>query len=128
MSRQRSFTTALAALFIAVPLAAQGVTDSPSLQPTLQVAAPAVAASAVTERAPSFAPTQSSATVGVRAIVPVCAPQPTPAPRAYSQSPAMMIGGGVALLVGAVVGGDAGTIIMVGGGVLGLFGLWNYLR
>jgi hypothetical protein len=128
MSRQRTFTTALAALLLAVPLAAQGVSDSPSFQPAAQVAAPAVTASPVIERTLSFAPTQASATVGVRAIAPVGALVPTPAPRAYSESPAMMIVGGVALLVGAVVGGDAGNVLMVGGGVLGLFGLWNYLR
>jgi hypothetical protein len=45
-----------------------------------------------------------------------------------SHNPAMMIVGGAALIVGAVVGGKSGTIIMVGGGVLGLVGLWNYLQ
>ena len=45
-----------------------------------------------------------------------------------SESGAMMIVGGAGLLVGAIVGGKAGTVIMVGGGVLGLIGLWTYLR
>ena len=40
----------------------------------------------------------------------------------------MMIVGSAAILVGAVVGGKGGTAIMVGGGVLGLVGLWNYLK
>jgi hypothetical protein len=40
----------------------------------------------------------------------------------------MMIVGGVALLVGAAVGGESGNIIMVGGAVIGLFGLWHYLK
>jgi len=26
------------------------------------------------------------------------------------------------------VGGNAGTLIMVGGGIVGLMGLWNYLK
>jgi hypothetical protein len=45
-----------------------------------------------------------------------------------SRSPAMMIVGGAALIVGAVIGGQSGTIVMVGGGLLGLVGLWNYLK
>jgi hypothetical protein len=40
----------------------------------------------------------------------------------------MMIVGGAALIIGAVVGGTAGTIIMIAGGVIGLVGLWNYLQ
>jgi hypothetical protein len=124
MSRQRTFTTALAVLLLAAPLAAQGVADGRSIQS----AATAVSASPAAEPVVSAGPTLSSASVGVRAVAPVGALVPTPAPRAYAQSPAMMIVGGAALLVGAVVGGDAGTILMVGGGVVGLFGLWNYLR
>ena len=37
---------------------------------------------------------------------------------------AMMIVGGAVLVVGAVIGGTPGTIIMVGGGVIGLIGLY----
>jgi hypothetical protein len=40
----------------------------------------------------------------------------------------MMLVGGAGLLVGSIVGGKAGTVIMVGGGAVGLFGLWNYLK
>jgi hypothetical protein len=45
-----------------------------------------------------------------------------------SENVAMMIVGGAALVVGSVVDGDAGTLIMVGGGVVGLIGLYRYLR
>mgnify|MGYP001298658976 CR=1 FL=1 len=124
----RTFTAAIAACLLAAPLAAQGASDAPAglnaAPATAQVATPNVRA----EPAQSLAPTQAAATVGVRAYSAAPAPVLAPAPRATGNSPAMMIVGGVALLVGAVVGGDAGTIIMVGGGVLGLFGLWNYLR
>jgi len=41
---------------------------------------------------------------------------------------AMMIVGSAGLVVGALVGGNAGTLIMVGGGIVGLMGLWNYLK
>ena len=44
------------------------------------------------------------------------------------QSRAMMIVGGAALVTGAIIGGDAGTLIMVGGAVIGLYGLYQYLQ
>ena len=40
----------------------------------------------------------------------------------------MMIVGGAALIVGAVIGDTPGTIIMVGGAVVGLVGLYQYLQ
>ncbi|HEY5491576.1 MAG TPA: hypothetical protein VIK25_10345 [Gemmatimonadaceae bacterium] len=132
MLSHRTFTTAIAACLLAAPLAAQGVADNSALQQNVAaVTAPAVAPSVTvapaTAPVTSMAPTQAAATVGVRAFstAPGLAPAPVPA---TGNSPAMMIVGGVALLVGAVIGGDSGTIIMIGGGVLGLFGLWNYLK
>lgn len=44
------------------------------------------------------------------------------------QSRAMMIVGGAALIVGAVIGSTAGTLVMVGGAVIGLAGLYQYLQ
>ena len=40
---------------------------------------------------------------------------------------ALMIVGGVALVVGAVIGDDAGTIVMLGGAAVGLYGLYMFL-
>lgn len=128
MLSHRTITTAIAACLLAAPLAAQGVSDTPAGLNVAPATAPVAAPSVSAAPAQSLAPTQAGATVGVRAYATAPAPVLAPAPRATGNSPAMMIVGGVALLVGAVVGGDAGTIIMVGGGVLGLFGLWNYLR
>ena len=45
-----------------------------------------------------------------------------------TQSRAMMIVGVAALITGAIIGGDPGTIVMVGGAVVGLIGLYNYLQ
>jgi hypothetical protein len=45
-----------------------------------------------------------------------------------SENVAFMIVGGAALVVGSVIDGDAGTLMMVGGGVVGLIGLFRYLR
>ena len=41
---------------------------------------------------------------------------------------AMMGVGVAAIVVGSLVGGDGGTIIAIGGGVIGLVGLYRYLR
>jgi hypothetical protein len=44
------------------------------------------------------------------------------------QPMALMIVGGAALLAGVVIGGDAGTLIALGGVVVGLIGLYQYLQ
>jgi len=41
---------------------------------------------------------------------------------------AMMGVGLAAIVVGSLIGGDGGTIIAIGGGVIGLIGLFHYLR
>lgn len=40
---------------------------------------------------------------------------------------ALMIVGGAALVVGAVIGDDAGTLVMLGGAAVGLYGLYMFL-
>jgi hypothetical protein len=45
-----------------------------------------------------------------------------------SKPVALMIVGGAAIVVGALIGGDVGTIFMVGGAVAGLIGLFQYLQ
>jgi hypothetical protein len=50
------------------------------------------------------------------------------AQRARAPSTALMLIGGAAMVAGALVDGDAGTIIMVGGGAVALVGLWRYLQ
>jgi hypothetical protein len=45
-----------------------------------------------------------------------------------SQARAMMIVGVAALIAGAIIGDTPGTIIMVGGTVVGLIGLYEYLQ
>ena len=41
---------------------------------------------------------------------------------------AMMAVGGAALVVGLIIGGDGGMVIAATGGVIGLVGLYRYLR
>lgn len=122
------FSAAIAAVLLVSPVAAQGVFDAPSSRLAAPVSAPAVVPDVVTPAAaPTLGSMQSAAPVGVRVIAPATPLVPAPAPRVYGRNPALMIVGGAMLLVGAVIGGDAGTIVMIGGGGLGLIGLWQYL-
>ena len=44
------------------------------------------------------------------------------------QARAMMVVGVAALIAGAIIGDTPGTIVMVGGAVIGLIGLYDYLQ
>ena len=76
----------------------------------------------------SLAPTRDGATAALRLRTEGFQPMPAPAPGKNSGNTALMIVGGAAFIAGAVIGGDAGTIIMVGGAGVGLYGLWQYLK
>jgi hypothetical protein len=83
------------------------------------------AAPATTSRAP-LAGFQAAAHAPVTATS--FAPMAAPARANLGQSRALMIVGAVALVTGAVIGGDPGTLIMVGGAIIGLYGLYEYLQ
>ncbi|MDP2957693.1 MAG: hypothetical protein Q8N53_14805 [Longimicrobiales bacterium] len=113
-----------AALALAVPVSAQqrapGDAGLAPLTSAMRVAAPAI----------SLTPMGGSAALAVRVIESTVAPSiaPLSAPMRQSQSVALMIVGGAGMIVGSLIDGDTGTIIMVGGGIMGLVGLFNYLR
>ena len=48
--------------------------------------------------------------------------------RNLGQPVALMVVGGAALLTGLIIGGGAGTAIAVGGAVVGLYGLYEFLQ
>jgi hypothetical protein len=73
-------------------------------------------------------PTQSALSVAVRASVPATAAAAPRNSAGLGQNEALMIVGGAAILVGAIVGGDAGNFFMIGGAVVGLYGLYKYLQ
>lgn len=119
----------LAALVaISAPVAAQQPTQSsdtvatadstaavPTAAPALAVIAPAaVAVPAGVVRRQAAMPTQPIAGFQSR--------------MGLGQSRAMMIVGLGGLVAGAIIGGDVGTIFMVGGAVIGLYGLYKYLQ
>jgi hypothetical protein len=45
-----------------------------------------------------------------------------------NQSMALMFVGGAAFLGGLIIDDDAGTVIAIGGLIVGLYGLYNYLQ
>lgn len=60
---------------------------------------------------------------------PTALPAPSPMRRADTQrSRTLMIIGGAALLGGAIIGDDAGQIVMLGGLGVGLYGLYLHLQ
>ena len=130
MSRHWSITTAIAVSLIAAPLTAQRASrDTIDLNAVpIATAAPAVVTSVIGDRASLFAPTRPNTPIDAQRRAADVAPARSIMPHDVSRDPAMMIVGGAAILVGAVVGGKGGATIAVGGGVLGLVGLWNYLK
>ena len=132
MSRLRSIATAIAVSLVATPLVAQ---SSPTISDTTVRGAPAASPSVVPsaviiDRAPSVNPTSSW--TNATPIAAVKTPQ-REAVRAMEsgstpENKALMIVGVSGLIVGGIVGGHSGTVIMIGGTVVGLIGLWNYLK
>ena len=131
----------IAAALIASPAAAQ---DTP---PVRDAHAPVASAPAVSAAQPEAttpaAPGQRHAAAadavgfdnlraGVRAPVERDAVQTPAAVTAqqggFTHAQVLMIVGGAALLTGALIGDDAGTIIMIGGAGIGLWGLYLFLQ
>ncbi|HTJ24037.1 MAG TPA: hypothetical protein VL383_16680 [Gemmatimonadaceae bacterium] len=144
MSRLRQISTSIGVLLLAAPLlsalsAQTAVRDTvaqtmAAIASAVPIVAPLAMPRIVTERAVAPAPvvpagvTRSSGAVASRADALAVAPSAMRASNSSPRSSAMMIVGGAAFIVGAVVGGKSGTAVMIGGGILGLVGLWNYLQ
>ena len=131
----RSLATAMVTLLLATPLIAQSSLGASPARDTSQLAAPAASVSATSPTVvvlhdPSFSKAPSWANA-------VSMEPDTTARRPFvratesggnSQNTAMMIVGGAGVLAGAIVGGKAGTVVMIGGTAIGLLGLWRYLK
>ena len=72
-------------------------------------------------------PSTSSARVAAHAISTSSGAPAVFQDKKPKRSVVFMIVGGAALIVGAVIGDDAGTIVMVGGAAMGLYGLYRFL-
>lgn len=80
------------------------------------------------KEAPHIGPTNAALAVGVHANVPATASAAQRGSAGLGQNEALMIVGGAAIIVGAIVGGDAGDFFMIGGAIVGLYGLYKYLQ
>jgi hypothetical protein len=105
-------------LFAARPAHAQALAPH---TPPADVAAP---------KRPAAGPTMEAASVAVRPVESKTLQlNAAAAPRkGYGQPVALMVVGGAAVLTGLIIGNDAGTVIAVGGAVMGLYGLYEYLQ
>jgi hypothetical protein len=79
---------------------------------------------------PALGPTTEAASVAVRPVeTRELQLNAAAAPRkGYGQPVALMVVGGAAVLTGLIIGNDVGTVIAVGGAVMGLYGLYEYLQ
>jgi hypothetical protein len=102
------------AMLIAAPLLAAPIAGA-QRSAVVREPGPSVAATAVSFRAP---PSTSAGDLSLAA----------PRRGGLSRPAKLMIFGGAALLTGVLIGNDAGTVIAVGGAVVGLYGLYLYLN
>jgi hypothetical protein len=127
--------TSVAMLFMlaaAAPLSAQALdrVSNDSAQVIATAAQPTRESDVVTS-APTAGASMAGLRAGVHARETKRPDQPTVAAASrgnLGQARAMMVVGVAALITGAVIGGQAGTFIMVGGAVIGLVGLYDYLQ
>lgn len=126
---QLTLAAGLALVAAPRPAAAQSlVPRTPSADVALSYA-PLADSTATVAVADRTGPTMAAASVAVRQ--PESADKKlAAAPRraGYGQPVALMVVGGAALLTGLIIGDDAGTVIAVGGALVGLYGLYEYLQ
>ena len=118
-----------AATFPSSLSAQQGATDdrgSAAAQVSTSVTpAPVVAAHPTSALGPRIAP--AGITRPVAANVPDPA-RPYDARMGAGSNVALMGAGAAAVVVGLLIGGEGGTMLALGGGVIGLVGLYRYVR
>ncbi len=115
-----SLTAAALTLAVTLPCSAQQITSGdqdqglPLLTSSLRAPAPTL---------PSTVPTTAIDDEVARSVTALPA-----AMQRQGRNVTMMIVGAAAMIVGSAIGGDTGTIVIAGGGVLGLVGLFRYLN
>jgi hypothetical protein len=106
-----------------------GAAGRPAQAQSLAPRTPPADVAVVKDSAGSAGPTVDAARVAARyhesAELKIAA---APRRAGYGQPIALMVVGGAGLLTGLIIGGDAGTVIAVGGSLVGLYGLYEYLQ
>lgn len=90
----------------------------------------AQAPAATSQTRAAAGPTVAASVVGIR---PATTAKAASAPAAEARlgagrNVALMVVGGAALIIGAVIGGTPGVLLAVGGAVIGLYGLYNFVQ
>jgi hypothetical protein len=114
---------------------APGLLSAPITSDTVDAGGTSATARGAAALPPSAGPALEAASVAVRsrALTPIpgdsaAALLQARAGQGFGQSEILMIVGGATFLVGAIIGDDAGTIIMIGGAAIGLYGLYTFLQ
>lgn len=116
--------------------AAQDATDRPVPAAAVAAVSPSVGAPAAAVSVATSAPTSTAAPAGpvaeAQSVALKARNTPAPAPRIprdnTAQNRALMVVGAVGIVIGAVIGDDAGTIVMLGSAGIGLLGLYRWLN
>jgi hypothetical protein len=94
------------------------------------VAAAPTARAQTSEAQPHFGPTVLAASAAARPDLRMDAsvPRALDVRQQLRRSETLMIIGGAIFLAGAIIGDEAGTVIMIGGAGIGIYGLYLYLQ
>jgi hypothetical protein len=112
---------ALAAAVLAAPIAASAQSTPATPPPTNTVTAPDSAPVGPTiSSSVAYRPAASTDSLSLE-------PQHRKS-QGFGQAGALMIAGGAGVVVGLLIGDDVGTLIAVGGAIVGLYGLYMYLK
>jgi hypothetical protein len=110
-------------------LVAALTTASTLARPQLAAGQAAAPAAALTPASPSFGPTLASAHVSLAAEDAAPLEMNAAARRmGRREGRVFALVGGAAVIAGVLIGGDAGTVIAIGGAGLGLYGLYVWQR
>ena len=129
-SRSALHLALAAGLVLGATRPAQAQQALASRTPPVDVATAAPTPPADTVSRTTAGPTMDAARVAVRNATSQELRVTNAAPRraGYGQPIALMVVGGAALLAGLIIGDDAGTVIAVGGALVGLYGLYEFLQ
>ena len=91
--------------------------------------APAASSASKAPARSTTGPTVAASVAGIKASS-TAAAKPMAAERnlGAGRNVALMVVGGAALIIGAVIGGTAGVLIAVGGAAVGLYGLYHFVQ
>jgi hypothetical protein len=115
----------LLTLVLPAAAVAQDVTETAAVQVTT-VATDTTAATAATPA--SAGPRLEHTAIAARAASEPVESASMQGRPTRSRSVALMIVGGAAIVLGSIIGGDAGTLFAIGGAVALLYGLYHYLQ